>query len=204
MPEPQSDSAGNVYSAHGCVSVARVRTPQSRRQRLKRARTVCYPCKCGFEYRNYEQSLDKMWQPASIVDARIGIAYPKRAMKSFRKAVSLVLLLVVGTPASLGVALHRLETACVGEQTAVASCSCCTSPSEDATSPEESNEQIAADGVCLLCDYLATAKPAAQPVMPILTLDLLPTRSSAALVPLDINTIPSSVWARGPPATAVV
>jgi hypothetical protein len=97
----------------------------------------------------------------------------------------------------MGVALHGLQDACAGELARAESCcSCCP---REAAEPSDTGD-ISASDVCLVCDFLATAKPPAQVATDALVLRRRPPRvpifAKIFVAPEPID----SLSARGPPA----
>lgn len=118
-------------------------------------------------------------------------------MRPFQKATAVLLLAVIGLPASLGAGLHWLQDACLSE-TLESQTACGPNCPYEHHAPADAN-QISADQPCLLCDFLASAQESTFSELPSITLDRLPTVNND-VCHLVIDEIPLSVLARGPPA----
>jgi hypothetical protein len=74
------------------------------------------------------------------------------AMRLIQRATAVLLLAVIGLPASLGAGLHWLPGACLGD-TLAAQSACGPNCLYEHEAPGDAN-QIAADQPCLVCDFL--------------------------------------------------
>jgi hypothetical protein len=119
-------------------------------------------------------------------------------MSLTRKATAFLLLVAIGLPASMGVGLHWLQDACLGEHLA-AQTACGPDCPFEHKAPADT-DQVSSDGVCLLCDFLATAKKSAHILPPAVTLTRVPTPVCDSNGTLVLDEIPLEVLARGPPA----